>query len=84
MRTAQGVPVRGAKVVAELRYGNRVQKLTGTTKEDGSVRFRTTVQQGNAEATLTVTDVHYQHLGYYGELDPVRTLELTRPTGHKG
>ncbi|MEU0833477.1 alkaline phosphatase family protein [Streptomyces sp. NPDC005969] len=84
VRTAQGEPVRGAKVVAELRYGNEVQKLTGTTKTDGSVRFRATVQQGNAEATVTVTDVRYQHLGYYGELDPVHTLELTRPTGHNG
>jgi hypothetical protein len=42
------------------------------------------VQQGNAEATLTVTDVRYQHLAYYGELDAVRTLALTRPTSHRG
>ncbi|GAA3477503.1 alkaline phosphatase family protein [Streptomyces yanii] len=84
VKTAQGAPVRGAKVVAELRYGDQVQKLTGTTKPDGSVRFGATVQQGNAEATLTVTDVRYQHLAYYGELDAVRTLALTRPTGHRG
>jgi hypothetical protein len=84
VKTAQGAPVRGAQVVAELRYGNQVQKLTGTTKMDGSVRFGATVQQGNAEATLTVTDVRYQHLAYYGELDAVRTLALTRPTGHRG
>ncbi|MFI6058286.1 alkaline phosphatase family protein [Streptomyces sp. NPDC051286] len=40
VRTVQGVPVRGAEVVAELRYGNQVQMLTGTTKTDGSVHFR--------------------------------------------
>jgi hypothetical protein len=84
VKTAQSAPVRRAKVVAELRYGNEVQKLTGTTKKDGSVRFEATVQQGNAEATLTVTDVRYQNVAYYGELDAVRTVALTRPTGHQG
>ncbi|MFE3900542.1 alkaline phosphatase family protein [Streptomyces sp. NPDC059153] len=84
VKTAQGKPVKGAKVTAELTAGGRVQKLTGTTKKDGSVRFRATVPRGIAEATLTVTDVRYQHLAYHGELDPVRTLDLTRPTGHRG
>ncbi|MFE7400495.1 alkaline phosphatase family protein [Streptomyces sp. NPDC057557] len=84
VKTAQGKPVKCAKVTAELTAGGRVQKLTGTTKKDGSVRFRATVPRGIAEATLTVTDVRYQHLAYHGELDPVRTLDLTRPTGHRG
>ncbi|SCF75641.1 alkaline phosphatase family protein [Streptomyces sp. Ncost-T10-10d] len=84
VKTAQGKPVKGAKVTAELAAGGRVQKLTGTTKKDGSVRFGATVPRGIAEATLTVTDVRYQHLAYHGELDPVRTLDLTRPTGHRG
>ncbi|MFD4858510.1 alkaline phosphatase family protein [Streptomyces atratus] len=84
VKTAHGKPVKDAKVTAELTAGGRVQKLTGTTKKDGSVRFRTTVPRGIAEATLTVTDVRYQHLAYYGELDSVRTLDLTRPTGHRG
>ncbi|MFJ1614125.1 alkaline phosphatase family protein [Streptomyces sp. NPDC088249] len=84
VRTAQGKPVKGAKVTAELTAGGTVRKLTGTTKKDGSVRFGTTVPRGVAEATLTVTDVRYQHLAYYGELDPVHTLALTRPTGHRG
>ncbi|MFD9601235.1 alkaline phosphatase family protein [Streptomyces sp. NPDC059970] len=84
VKTAQGKPVKGAKVTAELTAGGRVQKLTGTTKKDGSVRFRATVRQGVSEAALTVTDVRYQHLAYYGELDPVRALGLTRPTGHRG
>ncbi|MFF1910988.1 alkaline phosphatase family protein [Streptomyces sp. NPDC058239] len=84
VKTAQGKPVKGAKVTAQLTAGGRVRKLTGTTKKDGSVRFRATVRQGVAEAALTVTDVRYQHLAYYGELDPVRTLDLSRPTGHRG
>ncbi|MEL5960628.1 alkaline phosphatase family protein [Streptomyces sp. CLV115] len=84
VRTAQGRPVKGAKVTAELTAGGKVQKLTGTTKKDGSVRLRTTVPRGVAGATLTVTDVRYEHLAYYGELDPVRSLDLTRPTGHRG
>ncbi|MFE7358547.1 alkaline phosphatase family protein [Streptomyces sp. NPDC057543] len=79
--TAQGEPVKGAKVTAELTAGGTVQKLTGTTKKDGSVRFKATVGRGVAEATLTVTDVRYQQLTYFGELDPVRTLDLTRPAG---
>ncbi|MFJ4710056.1 alkaline phosphatase family protein [Streptomyces anulatus] len=82
--TAEGRPVRGAKVVAELAYGDTVRQLTGTTKKDGSVRLKSTVARGNAEATLTVTGVTYQGLPYYGELDPVRTLHLTRPTGRQG
>jgi hypothetical protein len=84
VRTAQGKPVKGAKVTAELTAGGKVRKLTGTTKKDGSVRLRTTVRRGVAEATLTVTDVRYEHLAYYGELDPVHSLDLTRPTGHRG
>ncbi|MFE5094694.1 alkaline phosphatase family protein [Streptomyces sp. NPDC056638] len=84
VKTAQGKPVKGAKVTAELTAGGRVQKLTGTTKKNGSVRFRATVPRGIAEATLTVTDVRYQHLAYHGELDPVRTLDLTLPSGHRG
>ncbi|MCX5104787.1 alkaline phosphatase family protein [Streptomyces sp. NBC_00264] len=84
VRTAQGRPVKGAKVTAELTAGGKVHKLTGTTKKDGSVRLRTTVPRGIAGATLTVTDVRYKHLAYYGELDPVRSLDLTRPTGHRG
>ncbi|MFJ7493678.1 alkaline phosphatase family protein [Streptomyces sp. NPDC097727] len=84
VKTAQGKPVKGAKVTAELTAGGRVQKLTGATKKDGSVHFGATVPRGIAEATLTVTDVRYQHLAYHGELDPVRTLDLTRPTGHRG
>ncbi|MFG2628112.1 alkaline phosphatase family protein [Streptomyces sp. NPDC048473] len=84
VKTAQGKPVKGAKVTAELTAGGRVQKLTGTTKKDGSVRFKATLRRGVAEAALTVTDVRYQHLAYYGELDPVHTLDLTRPTGHRG
>lgn len=84
VRTAQGKPVKGAKVTAELTAGGEVHRLTGTTEKDGSVRFKTTVDQGVAEATLTVTEVRYGNLAYYGELDPVRTLDLTRPTGHRG
>lgn len=84
VRTAQGEPVRGAKVTAELASGGTVRRLTGTTKMDGSVRFKDTVGRGTDRATLTVTDVRFQGLAYYGELDPVRTLDLTRPTGHRG
>ncbi|WP_371098379.1 alkaline phosphatase family protein [Streptomyces sanglieri] len=84
VRTAQGRPVKGAKVTAELTAGGKVHRLTGTTKKDGSVRLRTTVPRGVAEATLTVTDVRYKRLAYYGELDPVHSLDLTRPTGHRG
>ncbi|MFF2963889.1 alkaline phosphatase family protein [Streptomyces sp. NPDC057963] len=84
VRTAQGKPVKGAEVTAELTAGGTVHRLTGTTKKDGSVRFRATVGRGVAGATLTVTDVRYKHLAYYGELDPVHSLDLTRPTGHRG
>ncbi|MGW1407567.1 alkaline phosphatase family protein [Streptomyces sp. NPDC002403] len=84
VKTAQGEPVKGAKVTAELTAGGKVRKLTGTTKKDGSVRFGATVRRGVAEATLKVTEVRYRHLAYYGELDPVHGLELTRPTGHRG
>ncbi|WP_326768907.1 hypothetical protein OG978_34085 [Streptomyces sp. NBC_01591] len=42
------------------------------------------MRRGVAEATLAVTDVRYKHLAYYGELDPVHSLDLTRPTGHRG
>ncbi|WP_406012613.1 alkaline phosphatase family protein [Streptomyces sp. NBC_00984] len=84
VKTAQGRPVKGAKVTAELTAGGKVRKLTGTTGKDGSVRFGATVRRGVAEATLKVTDVRYQHLAYYGELDPVHSLDLTRPTGHRG
>ncbi|MFJ1826210.1 hypothetical protein [Streptomyces sp. NPDC088178] len=84
VRTAQGKPVKGAKVTAELTAGGKVHRLTGTTEKDGSVRFKTTVDQGVAEATLTVTEVRHENLAYCGELDPVRTLDLTRPTGHRG
>ncbi|MFG3527034.1 alkaline phosphatase family protein [Streptomyces sp. NPDC047917] len=84
VRTVQGRPVKGAKVTAELTAGGKVQKLTGTTKKDGSVRLRTTVPRGVSAATLTVTDVRHEHLAYYGELDPVRSLDLNRPTGHRG
>ncbi|MFI5772322.1 alkaline phosphatase family protein [Streptomyces sp. NPDC051658] len=84
VKTAQGRPVKGAKVTAELTAGGKVRKLTGTTGKDGSVRFGATVRRGVAEATLKVTDVRYQHLAYCGELDPVHSLDLTRPTGHRG
>ncbi|MFF2328164.1 MULTISPECIES: alkaline phosphatase family protein [unclassified Streptomyces] len=84
VKTAQGKPVKGAKVTAELTAGGKVQRLTGTTKKDGSVRFKATLRQGVAEAALTITDVRYRDLAYYGELDAVRTLALTRPTGHRG
>ncbi|MFI8812192.1 MULTISPECIES: alkaline phosphatase family protein [unclassified Streptomyces] len=84
VRTADGRPVRGAKVTAELVSGDKVRKLTGSTGKDGSFRFRTTVGRGQAGATLTVTDVRSGKLAYYGELDPVRSLDLTRPTGHRG
>ncbi|GAA2453186.1 hypothetical protein GCM10010433_64450 [Streptomyces pulveraceus] len=84
VRTAQGRPVKGAKVTAELTAGGKVRKLTGTTRRDGSVRLGATVPRGVATATLKVTDVRYRHLAYYGELDPVHTLDLTRPTGHRG
>ncbi|MEU9321877.1 alkaline phosphatase family protein [Streptomyces sp. NPDC048295] len=84
VKTAQGEPVKGAKVTAELTAGGTVRKLTGTTKKDGSVRLGGTVRRGVAEATLKVTEVRYRHLAYYGELDPVHGLELTRPTGHRG
>ncbi|MFD7494208.1 alkaline phosphatase family protein [Streptomyces sp. NPDC059832] len=84
VKTAQGRPVKGAKVTAELTAGGKVRKLTGTTRKDGSVRFGATVRRGVAEATLRITDVRYQHLAYYGELDPVHSLDLTRPTGHRG
>ncbi|MFE6667854.1 alkaline phosphatase family protein [Streptomyces sp. NPDC057697] len=84
IRTAQGRPVKGAKVTAELTAGARVHELTGTTRKDGSVRFGATVPRGVASATLKVTEVRYQHLAYYGELDPVHSLDLTRPTGHRG
>lgn len=76
--------MKGAKVTAELTAGGKVRKLTGTTRKDGSVRLGATVPQGVAAATLKVTDVRYRHLAYYGELDPVHTLDLTRPTGHRG
>ncbi|WEH36653.1 alkaline phosphatase family protein [Streptomyces sp. AM 4-1-1] len=84
VKTAQGKPVRGAEVTARLVSGDKVQKLTGITKKDGSVRFRATVRKGVGSATLTLTDVRYRQLAYYGELDPVRALTLTRPTGHRG
>ncbi|MFD5192358.1 alkaline phosphatase family protein [Streptomyces sp. NPDC058357] len=84
VRTAQGRPVKGAKVTAELTAGGKVHELTGTTRRDGSVRFGATVPRGVAAATLKVTDVRYRHLAYYGELDPVHALDLTRPTGHRG
>lgn len=48
------------------------------------MRFKDTVGRGTDRATLTVTDVRFQGLAYYGELDPVRALDLTRPTGHRG
>ncbi|MGW3086883.1 alkaline phosphatase family protein [Streptomyces sp. NPDC001108] len=84
VRTAQGAPVKGAAVTAELTAGGRVERLTGSTKKDGSVRFRTTVPRGVATASLRITGVRYQDLAYHGELDPVRTLDLTRPTGNRG
>ncbi|MER6502008.1 alkaline phosphatase family protein [Streptomyces sp. NPDC001455] len=84
VRTAQGEPVKGAKVTAELTADGTVRELTGTTKKDGSVTFKVTVPRGVAEAALTVTDVRHQGLAYHGELDPVRTLDLDRPTGHRG
>lgn len=84
VRTAQGTPVKGATVTAELTAGGTTRKLTSTTKKDGSVRFKATVGRGTDRAALTVTDVRFQGLAYYGELDPVRTLDLTRPTGHRG
>ncbi|MFF4140134.1 alkaline phosphatase family protein [Streptomyces sp. NPDC001698] len=84
VRTAQGEPVEGAEVTAELTAGDTVRKLTGTTKEDGSVTFRTTVPREVANAQLTVTGVQYQDLAYYGELDPVHSLGLSRPTGNLG
>ncbi|MER5983780.1 alkaline phosphatase family protein [Streptomyces sp. NPDC001787] len=84
VRTAEGRPVRGAKVTAELVLDGKVRRLTGTTGKDGSFRLRTVVGRGIAKAALTVTDVRYRDLAYYGELDPVRTLDLTRPTGHRG
>ncbi|WP_073782402.1 alkaline phosphatase family protein [Streptomyces sp. CB01580] len=84
VRTAQGEPVKGARVTAELTADGTVRELTGTTKKDGSVTFKVTVPRGVAEAALTVTDVRYRDLAYHGELDPVRTLDLDRPTGHRG
>ncbi|MFF4757278.1 hypothetical protein [Streptomyces sp. NPDC001292] len=69
---------------AELTAGDTVRKLTGTTEEDGSVTFRTTVPGGVAKAQLTVTGVQYQDLAYYGELDPVHSPDLSRPTGNHG
>ncbi|MCX5143996.1 alkaline phosphatase family protein [Streptomyces sp. NBC_00338] len=84
VRTAQGKPVKGAKVTAELTAGGTVHRLTGTTKKDGSVRFRATVGRGADRATLKVTSVDFRGLAYYGELDPVRALDLTRPSGHRG
>ncbi|MEV0575151.1 alkaline phosphatase family protein [Streptomyces sp. NPDC050392] len=84
VRTAQGKPVKGAKVTAELTAGGTVHRLTGTTKKDGSVRFRATVGRGTDRATLKVTSVGFRGLAYYGELDPVRALDLTRPSGHRG
>lgn len=84
VRTAQGTPVKGAKVTAELTAGGTTRELAGTTKKDGSVTFKVTVPRGVAEAALTVKDVRYQDLAYHGELDPVRTLDLARPTGHRG
>ncbi|MFF9351995.1 alkaline phosphatase family protein [Streptomyces sp. NPDC014734] len=84
VRTAQGKPVKDAKVTTELTAGGTVHTLTGTTKKDGSVTFKVTVPRGVAAATLSVTDVRYRDLAYHGELDPVRTLDLTRPTGHRG
>ncbi|MGW2179804.1 alkaline phosphatase family protein [Streptomyces sp. NPDC001732] len=83
VRTAQGEPVKGAQVTAELTADGTVHRLTGTTKKDGSVRFGATVRRGVAGATLKVTDVRYRDLAYHGELDPVRALDLTRPTGHR-
>ncbi|MFF2011063.1 alkaline phosphatase family protein [Streptomyces sp. NPDC058195] len=83
VRTAQGAPVKGAEVTAELTVDGAVRKLTGSTKKDGSVRFKTTVPQGVARASLTIAEVRYRNLAYYGELDPVRTLDLTRPTGKR-
>ncbi|MEU3653953.1 hypothetical protein AB0E67_14195 [Streptomyces sp. NPDC032161] len=61
-----------------------MRELAGTTKKDGSVTFRATVPRGVAGAALSVTDVRYQDLACHGELDPVRTLDLDRPTGHRG
>ncbi|MGW1848563.1 alkaline phosphatase family protein [Streptomyces sp. NPDC001966] len=83
VQTAQGKPVKGAEVTAELTADGTVHELTGTTKKDGSVRFKATVGRGIAKATLTVTEVRHQGLAYYGELDAVRSLDLTRPTGHR-
>ncbi|MGW2658559.1 hypothetical protein ACWC1D_33535, partial [Streptomyces sp. NPDC001478] len=84
VRTAQGRPVKGAEVTAELSWDGAVRRLTGTTKKDGSVRLRGTVAPGAGRAALTVTEVSHHGLAYHGELDPVRTLDLTRPTGHRG
>ncbi|MFF4081298.1 alkaline phosphatase family protein [Streptomyces sp. NPDC001777] len=84
VRTAQGAPVKGAEVTAELTSGGTVRKLTGSTKKDGSVRFGATVGRGVAEASLRITEVRYRDLAYHGELDPVRSLDLTRPTGNRG
>ncbi|MFJ2893290.1 alkaline phosphatase family protein [Streptomyces sp. NPDC087218] len=83
VRTAQGAPVKGAEVTAELTSGGTVRKLTGSTKKDGSVRFGATVGRGVAEASLRITEVRYRDLAYHGELDPVRGLDLTRPTGNR-
>ncbi|MFF9567356.1 alkaline phosphatase family protein [Streptomyces sp. NPDC014685] len=82
--TAQGTPVKGAEVTAELTSGGTVRRLTGTTKKDGSVRFKATVDRGVAKASLRITEVRYRDLAYHGELDPVRSLDLTRPTGNRG
>ncbi|MGY3678744.1 alkaline phosphatase family protein [Streptomyces sp. TE33382] len=79
VRTAEGRPVRGAKVTAELASGGTVRGLTGTTGKDGSVRLRAVVGRNIAETVLTVTDVRHRDLAYYGELDPVRTLDLHPP-----
>ncbi|MFB7916513.1 hypothetical protein [Streptomyces sp. NPDC056061] len=84
VRTAHGEPVRDAKVTTELTAGGTVHTLTGTTEKDGSVTFKATVPRGVASAALTVTDVRYRDLAYYGELDPVRTLDLIRPAGNRG
>ncbi|MFD7864224.1 alkaline phosphatase family protein [Streptomyces sp. NPDC059783] len=84
VRTAQGRPVKGAEVTAELSWEGTVRRLTGITGKDGSVRLKGTVAPGTGRAALTVTGVSHQGLAYYGELDPVRALDLTRPTGHRG
>ncbi|MFJ2715974.1 hypothetical protein [Streptomyces sp. NPDC087437] len=84
VRTSLDEPVEGAEVTAELTAGDTVRQLTGTTKKDGSVTFRATVPRGIASARVTVTGVRYQDLAYYGELDPVDSLDLGRPTGNHG